>query len=86
MSLNRYSKKRDGNEPEIVDALRKVGAKVERLDLLDLLVQFRGRIYLIEVKTEKGKNTEAQLKLKQQGWVYHTVKNVEEALKAIGAV
>lgn len=44
----------DANQPEIVAALRKVGAKVAHLHvapgLLDLLVGFRGRLYWMEVK------------------------------------
>ena len=37
----RYDAKRDENEPEIVEALEAAGAKVMRLDDIDLLVGFR---------------------------------------------
>jgi hypothetical protein len=62
-----YGKRRDANEKEIVLALEKVGAAVQRLDgdgLPDLLCGFRGQLYLIEVKlpltargaVQQGKN------------------------------
>lgn len=48
--------KRDISEPEIVDALTQCGFAVERMDTpVDLLVSFRKRCWLIEVKSsEKG--------------------------------
>lgn len=46
----RRARKRDANEPEIVRALQAIGATVERLDVIDLLVGYRGRNYLLEVK------------------------------------
>lgn len=56
MSLNRYAKKRDASEPEIVSALLQCGFSVERLDRpVDLVVGFRGRAFLIECKVEKAK-------------------------------
>lgn len=48
---------RDGNEPGIVLALRAVGASVSRLNETgapDLLVGFRGRTFLLEVKRPLG--------------------------------
>lgn len=43
--------KRDSTEPLIVSALQKAGAHVERLDQpFDLLVGFKGKLILIEVK------------------------------------
>lgn len=86
MSLNRYAKRRDPNEPEIVQALRDVGATVKRLDDIDLLVGWRGRNFLLEIKTAKG-----SLKSSQEDMVrtwrgqYEIVRSVDEALRAIGA-
>jgi len=86
MSLNRYAKRRDENEPEIVRALRDIGATIKRLDDIDLLVGWRGRNYLLEVKVEKG-----PLKRSQEDMVrtwrgqYEIVRSVDEALRAIGA-
>jgi Holliday junction resolvase len=56
MSLPRYAAKRDVSEPEIVSALEQCGFSVERLDKpVDLLVGFRGRMWLIECKSsDKG--------------------------------
>ncbi len=85
MSLNRYAKKRDANEPEIVAALEAVGAEVMRLDVVDLLVYFRGALYLLEVKTAKGTLTAVQKKLFPR-WPIHVVRDASAALLAIGAI
>lgn len=53
MSLKRNDPKRDSNEAKIVMALEQAGAFVTRLSekgTPDLLVLFRGGIYLLEVK------------------------------------
>lgn len=56
MSLNRYAKKRDASEPEIVSALLQCGFSVERLDRpVDLLVGFRGRTFVVECKVDGKK-------------------------------
>ena len=82
MSIYRKAAKRDANEPEIVDALRSVGAKVWRMSgrgLPDVLVMFRGKLYAAEIKTAKGKLT------KHQG-EFPVWRSPAEALKAIGAI
>lgn len=89
VSLHRRNPRRDANEPAIVDALEAVGAKVKRLSaagVADLLVMFRGRIYLLEVKGRKGRPTEAQDETLADGWPVTTVREPRAALKAIGAV
>lgn len=51
------AKRRDSNEEPIVDALRGAGATVSRLNedgVPDLLVGFRGRTFLLEVKHPRG--------------------------------
>ncbi len=56
MSLNRFDAAVDHNQAAIVDALRKVGAKVEIIRKpLDLLVGFNRRTYILEVKQVKGR-------------------------------
>lgn len=56
MSLLRHAKARDANEGVIVDALRKSGLSVYRLDQpLDLLVGFGGITRLAEVKMPRNK-------------------------------
>jgi len=52
-----YAKKRDKNEPAIIDALIEAGAHVTQLGdfgVPDLLVGFRGKTFLLEVKGELG--------------------------------
>lgn len=77
------AKRRDVAEAPIADALRAVGARVERVSgrgLPDLLVGFRGRYYALEVKTGSGRQTAAQ---RETG--YPVVRSVDEALRIIGA-
>jgi len=88
----RHARKRDVNELEIVRGLERVGATVERMDPFDLLVLFRGEVYLLEVKQpdgprggKRGHLTQTQEKMIRAGWPLHIVKNVPEALAAIGA-
>jgi len=53
----RFAKRRDQNEPPIVAALRDRGASVTRLGdagVPDLLIGFRGRTKLVEVKLPLG--------------------------------
>ena len=93
MSLKRYSTRRDKTEPEILRALAAVGADYIRLDAIDVLVLFRGQLYLLECKSARGKKrpkmretTRNQDVLVQRGWPLHFVSNPMEALRAIGAV
>jgi hypothetical protein len=54
MSLLRRNAKRDDSEPEIVEALQRAGASVQRLsgkDIPDLLIGWRGSTLLMECKT-----------------------------------
>ncbi len=82
----------DGNQAEIVQALRRVGASVQLLHQLgqgcpDLLVGFRERNYLLEVKRPGEKLTDDERR-----WFHlwrgccEVVHSVEEALSAIEAV
>jgi Holliday junction resolvase len=92
MSIKRHDPKRDANEPPIVEALQAVGANVYRVSgegLPDLLVIFRGEIYLMEVKTGKGRLTLAQEKfMLDNGDVPNVsvVKTIDDALTLIGAI
>lgn len=66
MSLNRYGKRRDTNEPEIIKELKAMGCTVETLDTpLDLLVGVDNLNLLVEVKTEHGRLTPKQKKFIQ---------------------
>jgi len=52
MSMPRYGAQRDASEKSIVDFLEGFGFSIYRLDKpVDLLCGFRGRNYLVEVKT-----------------------------------
>ena len=93
----RRAAKVDRNQAEIVDALRAVGARVECLHgvgggVTDLLVLFRGDLWLLEVKAGDKPPSERKLTPAQVCWHrefanpnLHVVCNVQEALDAIGA-
>jgi Holliday junction resolvase len=83
--VRRYTggKRRDANEAEIVEALRAYGAYVLHLSgagAPDLLAQYRGAWFPLEVKSSKGRHTALQVDLK-----WPVVRTVDEALAAIGA-
>ena len=87
MSLSRYAKKRDGNEREIIDGLEKLGASVEQLDCIDLLVEYpkqSKRFHLLEVKRGKSARlTPAQVAFRRR-FTFHVVLCLEDALVAVG--
>jgi len=88
MTLKRYAAKRDGNEREIIATLQKCGAQVCALSLAgmpDLLVAYRGCVYLVEVKQPKRTLNAAQRRKALLGWPVITVHSVLEALAFIGA-
>jgi hypothetical protein len=86
MSIKRWNAKRDANEPDIVRALEQVGAKVLRLDSFDLLVLFRGTLFMLDAKMPTGRTTLAQDDLLADGWPLHMVVDEISALRAVGAV
>jgi len=93
----RRAAKVDANQSEIVDALRAGGAKVECLHgvgggVTDLLVLFRGDLFLLEVKDGAKPPSDRKLTPAQVEWHrqfsnpnLHVVCTVDEALAAIGA-
>jgi hypothetical protein len=84
MSLQRWAAKRDTAEQPIRHALEAVGARVTKVSgkgRPDLIVEFRGRIYVWEIKSGKGTRTKAQ-----EASRWPIVRTPEAALKAIGAV
>lgn len=90
MSLRRYAAARDENEPDIVKALRNVGAVVYLLDQpLDLLVGYDRQWFVIEVKMPRGKLTPMQEEFFRdsdgKGGVATVVRTPSEALAFIGA-
>jgi len=84
--MSRRAAKVDRNQSQIVAALRDIGASVEPIHALgggvpDLLVGFRGRTLLMEVKTDDGRLTPQQVKF-HQSWRGQTaiVRSIDEAL------
>jgi len=86
----------DANQAEIVAALRKAGCRVLDLHEVgkgcpDLLVLCRGALFLLEVKTKKGRLTSAEVKFitewreEARGPIY-VVRDVSAAFRAVGIV
>jgi len=85
--MRHYGAKRDENEVEIVNALRAVGASVAHLSskgIPDLLVCFKNKLYLMEVKKLKGKLTPEQIKF-HDNWNgdIHIVRTTQEAIEIL---
>ena len=81
----RTAAKRDAIEPDVVDALEKIGATVYRIDEpCDLIVGYRVRNFLIELKSKKGTQTPNQEKF-SVGWKgqYRICRSVDEALDLV---
>lgn len=82
----------DKNQVEIVDTLRRVGAKVLHTYQLgngcaDILVGYLGRLLLMEIKSKGGRLTPDELFFYDNWKEYMVVVySPEEALKAIGAI
>jgi hypothetical protein len=73
----------DSNQQEIVDALRKVGVKVEIVGKpLDLLLWCRGVTSFMECKTADGRFTKEQVEF-MASWpgVIHVAHSPEEAVR-----
>lgn len=87
MTLSRYAKKRDANEPAIVSALESDGFVVYRIDQpVDLLVCSPGypTWLLLEVKSGTGRLTDAQVRFWRQteGSLRFQVTTPQQARKA----
>lgn len=93
----RSPRKVDDNQPEIVAALRRVGASVQSMHTIgqgcpDLLVGFKGNNYVLEVKDGNKSPSRRALTPDEQLW--HTawkgcvavVESVADAYRAIGLV
>ena len=86
----RTNARKDGNAGAIVAGLRRAGASVQVLNekgLPDVLVGFRKRNYLFELKTARGTLTRPQ-KLFLATWAgqAQVVRTLDEALLVIGAI
>ena len=88
--IPRLRARRDENEAAIVAALERIGCTVCRLsvpNMPDLLVGYRGKNYLLEIKSRKGKLTEGQVDT-MQSWRGQVAmaKTLDECLAAIDAL
>jgi hypothetical protein len=86
--MKRYANKRDGNEKEIIDALRAIGCSVYQLDRpVDLLIGFRARNLLLECKMPGKENRKDQQE--QRDWMkawngqVRVVSSVNEAIAVV---
>lgn len=96
MSLNRYARRRDRNEPDIIEAVAKAGWSCWRLDRpCDLLVWKEGRGFMaLEVKVPHGKKSPKAVIDKRQeeqnDFLARTnaarVTTAEEALRFLGEI
>ena len=94
----RRAAKIDANQEAVVSALRAAGASVQSLAAVgkgvpDLLCQYEGTFYLIEVKDGRKPPSKRQLTPDQVKWheewkcaFLGVVENPEQALKFIGAI
>ena len=86
----RSRNKPDSNQPKIVEELRKIGAVVFLIGRpFDLLVGFRGQLFLLEVKNPEGRDKlgtsqEADiLTLSLVGVSVSVVRSVEESIEVV---
>lgn len=90
--MARRAARRDANQPEIVAALRAIGAWVFPLHTVgrgfpDVLVYFRRQFFLLEIKTRGGRLTPDQQQWhKEHPGAATIVEDVDDALRAIGAI
>jgi len=67
VTLHRYAKQRDANEPQIVRLLLAAGYSVKRIDVpCDLYVGRNGVTHLVEIKMPGERLTPAQVRAKQE--------------------
>jgi hypothetical protein len=90
----RYAARADRNQPEIVAALRKIGAVVQPLHTVgagvpDLLVAFRNRTLVMEIKDPTKPKSDRQLTPAQVKWhemwtgEKHVVETAEQAISIL---
>jgi hypothetical protein len=87
VSWKNYKASTDSNQAEIVAALRQAGRYVMLINgVVDLLVSYQGKMFLLEIKTKKGKLRPSQEKLLKEwkGPEIHIVRTIEEALEVTG--
>jgi len=86
MTLKRFAARRDENEGEIIDALKRIGVQCWQISgagVPDLLTWRQGIWLPIEVKSPGGELTVAQLKTIESA-PFPVVETVEQALVLFG--
>ena len=91
--LCRRAAKVDGNQREIVKALRGAGAYVESFGPVDLLVAYGGLWHVLEIKDGTKPPSQRQLTKREIQWILecrnrapiHLVTSADEALRAVEA-
>jgi hypothetical protein len=79
------ARKVDLVQQDIVDALRRSGALVWVINgAIDLLVQWRDKLVLIDSKSRGGRQTATQRGMVAQGWVIHFCETPLQAYEAVG--
>ena len=88
MGIPHHSKKRDANEKQLVEDLRALGMRVKREvwrlhNPVDLLIGWRGRTLLVEVKDTHGRLTSLQEDFIRdwQGGAVIVAQNVDDILR-----
>lgn len=82
-----YARRVDTTQKEIVAALRGVGALVWIVGgAVDLVCQFRGKIFLIDAKAGQKRRTATQTLMIEDGWPIWFPQSGIDALEIIGAV
>jgi hypothetical protein len=83
-------RKRDANEAPIVDALKRMGVRVQKVSekgFVDLVCFHPSKgVRLLEVKADKGTLTPAQVETRRDGWPVCIVRNTADALALFGIV
>ena len=89
MSLNRYAARRDANEGPLVRLARQLGALMLQEPPLDWLCGWRGQWVPVEIKTAKGKYTDAQVRFlmyaKERQLPVYTWRSEDDVLRDLGA-
>lgn len=90
MSLNRFAKRRDANEHPLVELARQLGAYMYRTDDPgDWLLGWRGAWVVVEIKSDAGEPTPAQIRFSREArerrLPYWTWRTQEDVLSLLGA-
>jgi len=87
--MNRFARKVDNNQSEIISALTSAGCNVTDMSragngFADLFITRAGIHYIVEVKSRYGRLTHAQKLFHAKHKPVHTVRSVAESLVAVG--